>query len=321
MAESSAYLNPDVLARITSLGLRAQRVVEGTISGQHRSPLHGLSVEFADYREYVPGDDLNRLDWRVYARSNRHYIKQFEEESNLRATLVMDASASMSYAPAGGRTLSKFDYGATMAATLALLLIRQRDAVGLAVFDAEQRRYLRPAATFARFAKIIDTLENTEPDRTTEVGDVIHRLCDQIRRRGLVIIISDLLTDLDRFYEGLGKLQYQGHEVLMIHVLAREELDLPFDGSVNFRDLEGSDEVLAEPRFFQRAYQRAMQQFCDEVATRARLAGMDYLRVLTDEDPGLVLSHFLHRRQTASGTRRASKIRATASGPVAPERH
>src|SRR5580693_9743461 len=162
-----SLLDPVILARITSLGLRAQRVVEGSISGLHRSPLHGVSVEFADYREYSPGDDLKRLDWRAYARSNRFQIKRYEEESNLRATILLDASASMRY---GRGAMTKFDYAATLAASLAALLVRQRDAVGLVVFDQEERAWLRPAATQSQLSKIIDVIEKTKPDRTTELA-------------------------------------------------------------------------------------------------------------------------------------------------------
>src|SRR4051812_8543548 len=192
-----SYLVPEILARIARLGLRAQRVVEGTISGLHRSPLHGLSVEFADYREYAPGDDLKRLDWRAYARSERYVVKRFEEESNLRATILLDASRSMTYGGRRPRSVSKFDYAATLAASLAALCVKQRDAVGLALVDQEQRTWLRPAATNAQLAKILDALQRAKPDRQTELGAVIHRVSDQIRARGLVVIISDLLTDLD----------------------------------------------------------------------------------------------------------------------------
>src|SRR4051812_1134629 len=215
-----SYLVPEILARIARLGLRAQRVVEGTISGLHRSPLHGLSVEFADYREYAPGDDLKRLDWRAYARSERYVVKRFEEESNLRATILLDASRSMKYA-ARNRAMSKFDYAATLAASLAALCVKQRDAVGLALVDQQERTWLRPAATQAQLARIIDALEHATPDRQTELGAVIHRVADQIRSRGLVIVISDLLTDLDALYSGLGRLQHQGHEILVFQILDR----------------------------------------------------------------------------------------------------
>src|SRR3954454_833377 len=185
MAESNPYLKPEILARITKLGLRAQRVVEGTISGLHRSPLHGLSAEFADYREYAPGDDLKRLDWRGYARFERDVIKRDEEESTLRAPLLLDASRSMKYGGTrAGRT--KFEFAATLAASLAALCVKQRDAVGLALVDNEQRTWRRPAATQAQLAKILDALQRSAPDRGTELGAVMKRVADQISSRGMV---------------------------------------------------------------------------------------------------------------------------------------
>lgn len=315
-----SYLKPEILARIARLGLRAQRVVEGSISGLHRSPLHGVSVEFADYREYAPGDDLKRLDWRAYARSERYVIKRYEEESNLRATIVLDASRSMKY---GRGAMTKFDYAATLAASLAALCVKQRDAVGLALVDKEQRTWLRPAATQAQLAKIVDALEKAKPDRPTELGDVIDRIADQIRSRGLVIVISDLLTDLNNLYEGLGRLQHQGHEILIFHVLDRDEIELPFDDSVLFRDIEGGttsdgtfDEVQAEPWAFRKAYQAAMRGFIDDVANRCRTAAIDHLLLTTDTELGFALSSYLHGRLRASHQKRGGKI--AADEPTAP---
>ncbi len=311
-----SYFNPNILARIARLGFRARRLVEGSISGLHRSPLHGLSVEFADYREYSPGDDLKRLDWRAYARSERYVVKRFEEESNLRATIILDASRSMRYAGKRSAT-SKFDYAATLAASLAALCVKQRDAVGLALVDESQRTWLRPAATQAQLAKILDALDRAAPDRRTELGQVIHRVADQIRSRGLIVIISDLLTDLDALYNGLGRLQHQGHEILIVQVLDRDEIELPFDDSVLFRDIEGNlgadgklDELQAEPWAFRQAYQQALRAFIDEVATRCRTAAIDHLLLTTDTDLGFALSSYLHGRQRRTSAKHGGKISA-----------
>lgn len=306
MAEAPRYTDAAVLARIANLGLRAQRVVEGTISGLHRSPLQGVSPEFAAYREYAPGDDLKRLDWRAFARSNRYFIKQYEEESNLRCTIVLDASASMRYIRRGA-ALTKFDYAATLAASLATLCVQQRDAVGLALFDQDEQAYLRPIATQAQLAKIIDLLEKARPDRATDLGAELVRLSEKLRGRGMVIIISDLLTDLETLYSGLGRLQHGGHELLVLQVLDPDEIELPFGDSVLFRDIEGSEELFAEPWAFRKAYRAAMEKFIDEVAQRCRFAGIDHEMFQTDADMGVALSQFLHRRQVA-GTRRGGKI-------------
>jgi uncharacterized protein (DUF58 family) len=306
MADAKKYLDPHVLARIDKLGLRAHKVVEGAISGLHRSPLHGVSVEFADYREYSPGDDLRRLDWRAYARTNRHFIKQYEEESNLRATVFLDASASMKY---GGKSsaMTKFDYAATLAASLAALCVSQRDAVGMAVFDNAERVFVRPAATQAQLAKLIDVLERAKPERETELGAVMKQVCDKIRGRGVVIIISDLLCDLDSFYDGLGRLQHNGHETLVFQVLDPDEIELPFKDSVLFKDIEGAEQLFAEPWAFRKAYKKAMEQFIDEVASRCRFGGIDHLLQKTSDDLGVALSHYLHGRNVV-GVRRSGKV-------------
>ncbi|HEY2761258.1 MAG TPA: DUF58 domain-containing protein, partial [Pirellulales bacterium] len=281
MAESRKYSDPEVLARIAGLSLRASRVVEGTVSGLHRSPFHGFNVEFAEYREYSPGDDLRQLDWRVLGRTDRFYIKQYEEESNLRATIVIDASASMGY---GSGAMTKFDYAATLAASLATLLVEQQDPVGLALFDQEERLTLRPAATQAQLAHIIGQLENAKPDRTTDLGAVLQTLAGKLKKRGLVILISDLLTDLESFYSGLSRLQYTGSEILVFQVLDKDELDLPFDDLVLFRDIEGSEELFAEPWGFRKAYCKAMQEFVDEIKDTCGCRGIDHLLLRTDDD-------------------------------------
>jgi uncharacterized protein (DUF58 family) len=301
-------LDPKILSRIMPLGFRARRIVEGSISGLHRSPLHGVSVEFANYREYTPGDDLKRLDWRAYARSNRFHIKQYEEESDLRATIILDASASMRY---GRESMTKFDYAATLAASLAMLLVRQRDAVGLAVFDEAERAWLRPAATHAQLAKIIDILEKTKPNRRTDLATVMNKVAGQIKRRGVVIIVSDLLTDLDAFYQSLGRLQYQGHEILIFQILDADEIDLPFQDSILFRDIEPEaqpEELFAEPWAFRKAYKAAMEKFIGDVKTRCQYAGMDHLMLRTSDDLGAALSFYLHSRGSGAGSSRSGKV-------------
>lgn len=355
MPDSSAYLKPEVLAQITRLGLRAQHVVEGSISGLHRSPLHGVSVEFADHREYAPGDDLKRLDWRAYARSNRYFIKRYEEESNLRCTILLDASASMRYggnaarlgahlapplaaglparrdnprqaAALNGRDRSaapwsKWDCAATIACSIATMLIRQRDAVGLAVFDEEERVFLRAAATASQMAKLVDAIEKTTPQRQTDLASVMSKVADQIRGRGLVIVVSDLLTDLDAFYEGLGRLQYQGHEIIIIQVLDADEIELPFNDSVLFKDIEGTEEVFAEPWAFRKAYKHAMEKFIGEVGKRCRFGGIDHLLIQTDEDLGKAMSFYLHQRQRFAGLKRGGRMtsgESVVTTPTAP---
>jgi uncharacterized protein (DUF58 family) len=307
MPTSRTYSDPDVLARIADLALRSRRLAEGAISGLHRSPFHGFNIEFAAYRDYTPGDDLRRLDWRVFARSDRHYIKQYEEESNVRVTFVVDASASMNYR--GSAPLTKFDYAATLSVALAFLLTRQQDPVGLVLFDEEAGTILPPSATQAQVLVMAGLLEQCTPARKTELGGLLHSLADQLRRRGLLVIVSDLFTDPDALYDGLNRLQFQGHEVVVMQVLDRDEVELPFDGPTIFRDIEGEEELFAEPWAFRRSYRRAVEAFLADVRRECGRRGYDHVRFFTDEPLGASLSAFLHARRDADRSARGGRAR------------
>jgi uncharacterized protein (DUF58 family) len=301
MTPSRAYSDPDAIARIADLTLRSRRLAEGAISGLHKSPFHGHNIEFAAYREYAPGDDLRRLDWRVFARSDRHYIKQYEEESNVRVTFVIDASASMNYRGARA-VLSKFDYAATLVVALSMLLTRQQDPVGLVLFDEKAGTTLPPAATASQVAVMARLLQECSPARRTELGGLIRTLTDQSRRRGLMVIVSDLFTDMDSVYDGLNRLRFLGHEVLVMQVLDRDELELPFDGPTVFRDIEGDEELFAEPRSFRRAYQNAITNFLGDLKRECGSRGYDHVAFCTDDPLGDSLSRFLRGREDAAHT-------------------
>ena len=343
-SDGRGLLDAGVLGRITPLGFRARSVMEGSVSGGHRSPLQGVSPEFADHREYVPGDDLKNLDWRVFARSDRFYIKRFEEESNLRCTFVVDASGSMIYRGQGaegsrgrrkgprGRGAegssentsspspvspgpsapvtsapSKFHFAATAAACLGSVLMRQRDAVGLVTFDNVVRDVLPCKANTRHFTQVLDTLAATEPGGVgsgeTEVGGVLARVADRAGRGGMVVVLSDLLCDLDRLGEGLSRLRHGRHEVIVMQVLHGDEIDLPFNQSTMFRDIEGSpsggapEEVYGEPWAFRQAYQKEMQRFIADAHARCRQRGIDHVLLRTDHDLGVTLSRYLHGRR------------------------
>lgn len=309
MPPSPTYSDPDVIAKIADLTLRSRRLVEGSISGMHRSPFHGFNIEFAEYREYTPGDDLRRLDWRVFARTDRHYIKQYEEESNVRVTFLVDASTSMNYR--GSRAaLSKFDYASTMVVALAMLLVRQQDPVGLVLFDETATTILPPSATQAQIAVLTGLLQRCRPGRTTDLGGLLRTLGDQFRRRNMLVIVSDLFTDLEALYDGLNRLRFSGHEVLIMQVLDRDELELPFDGPTIFRDIEGTEELFAEPWAFRRSYQAAIQEFLQAVRKECGARGYDHVQFLTDEKLGDSLSYFLHsREQTGRETRQGARYK------------
>jgi uncharacterized protein (DUF58 family) len=218
--------------------------------------------------------------------------------------------------------MTKFDYAATLAASLAVLCIKQRDAVGLALFDAAERAWLRPSAAQSQLTKILDTLESAKPDRTTDLGAVLNKVAAQINARGVVIVISDLLCDLDAFYDGLGRLQYQGHDVLIFQVLDKEEIELPFNDSVLFKDIEGSEELFAEPWAFRKAYKAAMEEFIGDVGKRCRMAGIDHVLLKTSDDLGEALSKYLHQRQNVAG-KRAGKLTSSSHehSPPPPQQH
>lgn len=315
MSASAKYSDPEVLARIARLGLRARHAVTGTLAGLHHSPLLGASVEFADYREYAPGDDLRKLDWRVYARTGRYVVKQFEEETNLRATFLLDASASMRY---GGEraALRKYDYAATVVACLATLAIEQRDAAGMILFDEAPLHQFRPSTTRVQLDHMLERIEATEPTRETALPEVVARAADELPRRGLIFLVSDFLTDLDALFGALGRLRHRAHETVLVHVLDPDELDLPFQGNVEFRGLEGGERLQAEPKFFRERYREAMREFCLKLETRSKDFGSDYLLARTNRNLGDLLAYYLHRRSRGAGGRggnlaRQASLRAT----------
>jgi uncharacterized protein (DUF58 family) len=305
MIVSGKYCDLDLLTRLRRVGLRAIRRAHGDLAGLNRSPYLGQSAEFADHRAYVPGDDLRRLDWRVYARTGHHVIRLCETENNLRATLVVDASASMRYG-SGPRT--KFDHAATAMAGLATLLSEQRDTSALVVVDDERRVFLPHAATERHLAALAEMLEATVPARTTGIGRLLGRIAEEIPARGVVLVASDFLADPGEIDDALGRLRHRGHETVLFHTLDRDEIDLPLEGWIRFKDLEGPSDLMAEPRQFRRAYQDAMRAFCEETETRARRHDADYVLLRTDVPLGATLAEWLHARQ-----RRGSRARARGS--------
>ena len=307
MNELRKYLDPKVLAKITRLDLQARLVVEGFISGLHRSPFHGFSVEFATHREYVPGDDIRHIDWKVLARTDRHYIKQYEEETNLRATFVVDASESMQYAGESSRRggdgrdgLSKFHYASAVAASLALLLLKQQDAVGLAIFDEELRSHL-PASTSPNHIKpFVHALDVVEPKAKTSVEEICHSLAERLARRGLICLISDLFTDREGLIRGLQHFRHYDHEVMVLHVMDQDELNFPFQGNTRFVGMEDAGSLTVNPRALRDGYLEAVGDFCHEVKRRCVAAKMDYKLISTADHLDAALLAFLAARAAAA---------------------
>jgi uncharacterized protein (DUF58 family) len=295
----SRFADPKILARINSLEIRARTVVEGVMTGMHKSPYRGSSVEFAQHRDYVPGDEIRHIDWKVYARSDRYQIKQFEEETNLKATFVLDCSTSMNYK--GERSyLSKREYSAIVAAALATLLLKQRDPVGLAIFDDGVRQYIPPAGTSAHLRMLIETLSRNDSQPKTAVGDTLHDLAERLKRRGMLIVLSDLFGDPDDVLRGLQHFKHRKHEAIIFHVLDRDELTFPFRDSAIFEGMEGEASITAEPNALRRQYLAAFEEYVSRLRRGCRDLDMDYQQMPTDLPIDEALARYLSARADRS---------------------
>ncbi len=304
MARSAAeLLSDEVRERIARLDLAAQAVVEGAVSGLHKSPYQGFSVEFAQHREYTWGDELKHVDWKVYGRTDRYYVKQYEEETNLYAVCALDASESMLYQGPRARCM-KYEYGATLAAGLAYLLLRQQDAVGLSLFAEGELQRLPTSAHPAQLRQIAEAMARVEPARESGRPPVLHRLAEELTRRGLVFVISDLLFDAEALLDGLRHLRHRGHEVVVFHLLDPDELDFPFEDVTRFEGLEAGPQLLVDPRGLRAGYLEALGAFLRTVETGCQEARVDYVRVDTGQGPALTLARYLTQRKRRRFARR-----------------
>jgi uncharacterized protein (DUF58 family) len=297
------FLPPEALAKLGRCELLARGMVEGFIAGKHKSPFKGFSVEFAEHRQYAPGDDLRNLDWRVLARKDRYYIKQYIEETNMRATLLLDASGSMAYAGAAaarrdGAPLSKFAYAQYIAAMLGYLVIGQQDAAGLVTFDTALRAYLPARARASQVRGILETLEQTEPGGETGLAGIFHDIAERIPRRGLVVILSDLYDDPEALVNALHHFRYRRHEVLLFHVVAEEELTFPFESYTKFRDLERAGNLLPiDPRTIRATYLERMRRFLGDIEAACGRLKIDYVRMNTRVPYDEALAGYLMKRR------------------------
>jgi uncharacterized protein (DUF58 family) len=287
------FLDPAVVARLGTLELKARTVVEGFISGLHRSPFKGFSVEFAEYRQYIRGDDLSTIDWKVYARSDRHFVKKFEEETNLQCQLLLDVSGSMSY---GSRGVSKFEYAACLAASLGYLMNRQRDAVGMTAFSDRIVDALPVSTRPGHLRNLLVALDRLEAGSRTNVAKPLHQIADAMTRRGMVILISDLLDDPEAVVRGLKHFQYRGSDVLVFHVLDPAEIEFPFDRATRFEDPETGEEVMAVPAVVREHYLKQIGGLIDRYRRELGSAGIDYQVLNTSEPLEMALLAYLSTR-------------------------
>ena len=289
------YLDPEVVSRLAGLDLKARMIVEGYVAGRHKSPFHGFSVEFAEHREYVPGDDLRHVDWKIFGRSDRFYLKQYEEETNFACHLLLDASESMKYR-SESVPLDKLEYAKLVSAALAYLVLQQQDAVGVTTFDSDVRALVRSSSYGSHFKQICHVLEQTRPSGESRIGPLLHSMAERIRKRGLILILSDLFDDLTEFRLGLKHLRHRRHEVIVMQVVDPAEVDFPFQDPTLFKGLEIPREEMIDPRSLQRAYREEFAAFLREVRGICRDLHVEHVLLKTDADLGQALSGFLSAR-------------------------
>ena len=277
------------------MDVRARLVVEGFITGNHRSPYNGFAVEFATHREYAPGDDLRHIDWKVWSKTDRLYIKEYEEETNLKCNVILDCSKSMRYGEEMG--WSKFDYGATCAASLTYLLQQQQDAVGLTLFSNQIDKYLKPSSSQSHLKLMLHELDQMEPSNVTDVDSAFGLLANQLRQRGMVVLFSDLFLDPEHLNRALQQFRLRHHEVIVFHIMHGDELTFPFEENTKFRGLEESVELLTEPRALRESYLESLNAFMSSVRRICATNGVDYVLVDTSKALDGVLSSYLRFRQ------------------------
>ncbi len=297
MEDYRKYLDPKVLSRIEGLQLRARLIVEGYVSGIHRSPYHGFSVEFAEHREYAPGDDLRYVDWKVFGRTDKFYLKQFEEETNLVAHILLDTSESMSY-QSEGTAMSKLEYARSVAAALSHLILRQADGVGLVTFDDRIRTTVRASSNPSHLEQLVHVMADAPAQRKTATGRIFHELAERFSRRGIVIILSDLFDDVDAVLAGLKHFRHRRHEVILMHVLDPAELDFPFRRTTMFCGLEEFPDLLVDARALRKAYLGEFERFVRRVERGCRRQKIDYVQLRTDQSLEIALSSYLASRMT-----------------------
>lgn len=292
------YLQPEMVSRLSRLDLVARLVVEGFITGLHRSPYHGFSVEFSEYRPYMPGDAMRHIDWKVLGRTDRYYVKQFEEETNLKAYLLLDTSGSMGY---GSGPVTKLQYASYLCAALSYLMLKQRDAVGLVLFNEAIREYHPPRSAMSYLHVLLNALDQAVPGRLTQVANTFHELAERIKRRGLVIVLSDLLDDADSILSALKHFRHKKHEVIVFHILDPQEKEFKFKGNVVFEDMESGEKIQTQPDHIQNAYQQFMAERLARFKGECHQHRIDYVPLVTSQSYDVALMQYLMKRSRVGG--------------------
>ena len=294
MENYQKYLNPQTLASLEGLDLQARMVVEGYVAGQHASPYHGFSVEFAQHREYVPGDDVRHVDWKVWSKTDKFYLKQYEEETNLLTYLLLDTSESMAYA--SGSNVSKMQYAQFVASALGYMVLRQQDSVGMATFDDAVRRFVRPSGQPSHLKELLRVMDVTPARDKSDIGIVFNDLAERFKKRGVVVVLSDLLDEVPRILAGLKHFRHRRHEVIVFHILDPAEVDFPFRETTMFRGMEGLPDVLADPHALRRAYQDELKAYLADLKKGCQSIDIDYVPLRTDQELDGPLTSYLASR-------------------------
>jgi uncharacterized protein (DUF58 family) len=289
------YLQPDVVSRLKTMELRARMVVEGFMTGLHKSPYHGFSVEFAEHRQYMPGDNIRYIDWKVYGKSDRFYVKEFEEETNLKAYLLLDTSASMGYT-SEKKYLPKLEYCSYLSAAFSFLMLKQRDSVGLVGFDEKIHTYIPPRSAASHLHILLQYLDKQEPTEKTDIAETLHEMAERIKRRGLIVILSDLLDDPARIIAGLKHFRHRKHEVIVLHVLDPAEREFSFPREAIFEDMETGEEITTLPWQIKKDYQNAINTVFDDFARECRMSNIDYHLIDTSQSYDYSLFAYLNKR-------------------------
>ena len=288
------YLDPLIVAKLDNMALRARLVVEGYLIGQHKSPYHGFSVEFAEHRAYGSGDEIRHIDWKLYGKTDRYYVKRYEEETNLRSYILLDTSQSMTY---GSGAITKLEYGSYLSAALTYLMLNQKDAMGLVLFDEKIRKFIPPRAAPSHANIIMGALDKIQSANDTQIRPTLDYMAERIKKRGLVILISDLLDDPDQVLMGLNHFRYNKQEMIVFHLLDRQELEFQFGDRTKFRDLETGETITTEPWHIRSAYQELIEMHQRKYRLGCRNQRIDYVPLFTDQPLDLALNEYLNKRQ------------------------
>ena len=288
------YLSNEAISKLENLQIKAKKVVEGFIVGLHKSPYHGFSVEFSDHRAYGPGDEIRHIDWKLWAKTNRFFVKRYEEETNLKAHLIIDQSNSMAYS---SHSITKLEYSKILAASFSYMLIKNQDAVGMYLFDSKVKKSILPRSTRSHLSVLLSEMEKIIPQKDTNIARALHECADKTNKKGLVILISDLMDEQEDVLTGLKHFLYKGHEVIVFHILDPQEINFDFDERVRFKDLELGTDIITDPRQIKQTYQENMNQFIDFYRQNCGKNRIDYIQISTNQPLDTALTEYLAKRK------------------------